>query len=166
MPQFGRTRRDDRPIEYRRGQSEAGGIARGRQFETFVHLGEDGLQIRFVYFTILIPDSVTIERCRRPPRDWRAQPPESKSMRYGSAWLRGGRTAVLEVPSAIVPSEKNYLLNPGHPDFPRIRLGPRAAVRVRSADVGLNRFELRKYARKHLTKFTRISISVSIWEYS
>jgi RES domain-containing protein len=90
--------------------------------ETFVHLGEDGLRIKFVYFTISIPDSVTIERCRRPPRNWRTQPPESESMRYGSAWLRGGRSAVLEVPSAILPSEKNYLLNPDHPEFPRIRL--------------------------------------------
>jgi len=49
-----------------------------------------------------------------PPRVARAR---------GKFWLRGGRTAVLEVPSAIVPSEKNYLLNPGHPDFRRIRLG-------------------------------------------
>ncbi len=44
-------------------------------------------------------------------------------MRYGSAWLRANRTAVLEVPSAIVPSEKNFLLNPKHPEFHRIRIG-------------------------------------------
>ena len=91
--------------------------------ETFIHLGEDGLNIKFVSFTIAIPDSVAIERCRRPPRNWRAEPPGSESMRYGSRWLRVGRTAVLEVPSAIVPLEKNYLLNPGHPDFRKIRLG-------------------------------------------
>ena len=44
-------------------------------------------------------------------------------MRYGSAWLRRARTAVLEVPSVIVPSERNYLLNPRHPDFARLRIG-------------------------------------------
>jgi RES domain-containing protein len=44
-------------------------------------------------------------------------------MRYGSKWLRAGRTAVLEVPSAIVPSEKNYLINPGHPEFRKLRVG-------------------------------------------
>jgi RES domain-containing protein len=44
-------------------------------------------------------------------------------MRYGSRWFRAARTAVLEVPSAIVPSEKNYLLNPLHSDFRRIRVG-------------------------------------------
>lgn len=90
--------------------------------ETFVHLGEDGLHIRFVYFKGMIPDDLKVERCGRPPRNWRSEPPEEPSMRYGSKWLRAGRTAVLEVPSAIVPSEKNYLLNPRHPDFARIRI--------------------------------------------
>jgi len=50
-------------------------------------------------------------------------------MRYGSNWLRRGRTAVLEVPSAIVPSENNYLLSPQHVDFHRVRIGrPRPFV--------------------------------------
>ena len=44
-------------------------------------------------------------------------------MRYGSAWLRRGSTAVLVVPSAIVPPECNVLLNPLHPDFDKIRIG-------------------------------------------
>jgi RES domain-containing protein len=30
---------------------------------------------------------------------------------------------VLAVPSAIVPRETNYLLNPAHPDFRRLRIG-------------------------------------------
>lgn len=91
--------------------------------ETFVHLGDDALHIEFVHFRIEIPDAVAIQRCRRPPAGWRAEPPEEASMRYGSRWLRQGRTAVLEVPSAIVPSEMNYLLNRAHPDFRRIRVG-------------------------------------------
>lgn len=91
--------------------------------ETFVHLGDDALHIRFVHFRIEIPGSVAIQRCRRPPLGWRAEPPEEASMRYGSTWLRRARAAVLEVPSAIVPSERNYLLNPRHPEFRRIRIG-------------------------------------------
>jgi RES domain-containing protein len=91
--------------------------------ETFVHIGEDGLHIRFVYFRMDIPEGMPIQRCRRPPLGWRAEPPEAESMRYGSEWLRRGRTAVLDVPSASVPSERNCLLNPHHPDFPRIRIG-------------------------------------------
>jgi RES domain-containing protein len=97
--------------------------------ETFVHLGEDGLHIAFVSFRIEIPDSVQAQRCRRPPAGWRSEPPQEPSMRYGSDWVRRGRTAVLDVPSAIVPSESNYLLNPHHPDFRQIRIGrPRPFV--------------------------------------
>lgn len=33
-------------------------------------------------------------------------------------------TPVLQVPSALIESESNYLLNPAHPDFQRITLGP------------------------------------------
>lgn len=91
--------------------------------ETFVHLGEDGLAIRFVYFRIEIADDIAIERCRTPPSRWRAEPPSESSMAYGSAWLARGATAVLEVPSAIVPPERNYLLNPLHPDSRRLRIG-------------------------------------------
>ena len=37
-------------------------------------------------------------------------------------WLESLETAVLGVPSAVIPQETNYLLNPSHPDFVRIRL--------------------------------------------
>lgn len=92
-------------------------------FETFVHLGDDALHIRFVHFRIEIPGSVAMQRCRRPPPGWRAEPPQEPSMRYGSTWLRRARTVALEAPSAIVPSEKNDLLDPRHPEFRRIRIG-------------------------------------------
>ena len=88
--------------------------------ETFVHLGEEGLGIAFVYFRIEIPDSVSIARCDRAPRGWRAEPPGEPSMRYGSDWLRESRSAVLDVPSAIVQVERNLLLNPRHPDFAKL----------------------------------------------
>lgn len=91
--------------------------------ETFVHLGEEGLHIRFAYFRIELPDTVTVRRCLRPPRGWRAEPPGEESMRYGSRWLRSGKSAVLEVPSALIPTDWNLLLNPAHPDFPKLRIG-------------------------------------------
>ena len=36
---------------------------------------------------------------------------------------RGQRSAVLEVPSAVVEHDSNYLLNPAHPDFSWIFVG-------------------------------------------
>ena len=41
----------------------------------------------------------------------------------GSAWATSTRSAVLIVPSAVIPAERNYVLNPGHPEFRAIRVG-------------------------------------------
>jgi RES domain-containing protein len=40
----------------------------------------------------------------------------------GDAWLREGSSALLRVPSAIVPDARNYLLNPAHADEERIAI--------------------------------------------
>jgi RES domain-containing protein len=37
--------------------------------------------------------------------------------------MEKGRTAVMVVPSAVIPGEKNLLLNPAHRDFREIRIG-------------------------------------------
>lgn len=43
--------------------------------------------------------------------------------RIGDGWLRAGSCAALCIPSAIVPIERNFLLNPEHPDFHRLSFG-------------------------------------------
>ncbi len=37
-------------------------------------------------------------------------------------WLANRRSAVLSVPSVIIPSERNFLINPEHPRFDQIKL--------------------------------------------
>lgn len=58
------------------------------------------------------------------PPDWRSEPATLDTMRLGDAWVRRARTAILRVPSVLVPEEDNLLLNPAHPDFARIQVGP------------------------------------------
>jgi RES domain-containing protein len=41
----------------------------------------------------------------------------------GDDWVTLASSAVLQVPSVFVPLENNFLLNPRHPDFPRLRIG-------------------------------------------
>lgn len=84
--------------------------------EVFVHLGVDAAAMEFVYFEVTIPDAITIARLERRPRDWAAEPPALASMNAGDRWLHDGHHALLEVPSVIVPTESNLLLNPAHPD--------------------------------------------------
>jgi RES domain-containing protein len=59
-----------------------------------------------------VSDSLQIERVRYIPNG------VAEMRQIGDEWVRNSSTAVLEVPSVIAPRQKNYLLNPLHPDFP------------------------------------------------
>lgn len=56
--------------------------------------------------------------------DWRAYPPPKALQVLGDQWIAEERSAVLQVPSALIPEELNFLLNPNHPDFARVTIGP------------------------------------------
>ncbi len=59
------------------------------------------------------------------PSQWRETPAPAPLREIGNAWVARGRTALLFVPSAVVPQEANALLSPEHPDFAHIALaGP------------------------------------------
>lgn len=53
--------------------------------------------------------------------DWRSEPPPPSTKAVGDQWIKNGTSVVLAVPSTIVPQEANYLLNPRHRDFAKIR---------------------------------------------
>ncbi len=57
------------------------------------------------------------------PQDWSAVPPPPALQQIGLDWATSKRSPVLKVPSAVVPIEFNYLLNPEHPDFRSIDIG-------------------------------------------
>jgi RES domain-containing protein len=109
--------------------------------ELLVHLDGDVRQQRFVCVAARIPATVSLTRCQKLPREWNARPPKDASRLVGSRWLRTRRHAVLAVPSAVVPTEHNFLIDPAHPDFFHIevsapvpfRFDPRL-VRLRRGD--------------------------------
>jgi RES domain-containing protein len=55
-----------------------------------------------------------------PPDAWDAIPASYKSQAYGTNWALSGRRLVLDIPSAVVPNERNYLLNPRHPGIKKV----------------------------------------------
>ena len=61
------------------------------------------------------------------PAEWNSRPISPCTRLLGDTWVKQQRSAVLRVPSLVVPEEYNYLLNPAHPDFGRITIG-RAAI--------------------------------------
>ena len=92
---------------------------------------DDPLRARYVMIPATIPEEVA-DRAgdgRHPARPL-ARPGESRRLRtLGTAWARRLSSAVLAVPSAVIPDERNYLLNPQHEAFSAIEIGePREFV--------------------------------------
>jgi RES domain-containing protein len=100
--------------------------------ELFVNLDPSTAPAELLMRAGEIPDTMAIERVqpRSLPADWRKHPAPTALAERGTAWARDGTSAVLAVPSAIVPQEWNYLLNPLHPDFGSIRLLPPAPFEI------------------------------------
>ncbi|MDA8091918.1 MAG: RES family NAD+ phosphorylase [Nitrospiraceae bacterium] len=92
--------------------------------EIIVHFPRTALGVPFVFFKIEIPDGIEISTIEHLPKDWQDIPVPLSTRDIGTQWFSEGKTAVLEVPSAIIPIEKNYVLNPLHPDFKKIVIGP------------------------------------------
>src|SRR5215471_12621163 len=78
---------------------------------------------KFKAFHLEWPDSVTeFLPAKKLPANWRIHPPPIETREIGDVWIIERRSAVLAVPSAVSPADKNFLLNPEHPDFKRIRI--------------------------------------------
>lgn len=88
------------------------------------------LRARYLMIEARIPNGVTIDRVRIGdlPSDWREIGARGKLQAIGAEWARKRSAAVLAVPSAIVPLESNYLLNPLHAAFKRIKIGKPSTV--------------------------------------
>jgi len=54
---------------------------------------------------------------------WRASPPPAATQAIGDRWAADRGSLLLRVPSVLVPEEFNYLMNPAHPAFNKLRIG-------------------------------------------
>lgn len=93
--------------------------------EMVVHLtGQKLLQESFVTIPITFDPShlQTFDR-RKLPKDWASLPPPASTQAIGLNWINGLGSAVLKVPSTIIPEEHHYLINPDHPDFRKMTIG-------------------------------------------
>lgn len=91
--------------------------------ETLVHFAIDTAPVDYVALTIRVPDGA-VERVanKELPADWYATPPPAACQQLGARWAANAQSLGLAVPSAVVPSEDNILLNPLHPDFANVVL--------------------------------------------
>lgn len=115
----GRWNRAGRPVVY-----AASNIALAC-LETVVHLNQAGLPLNRFLVRIDVPDGVWAARRILRVADlavgWSAIPEGKVSLDAGDAWLLAIDSALLLVPSAIVPEEMNVLINVRHPDAANIQ---------------------------------------------
>ena len=86
--------------------------------ETVHYLSGGGLPFNRYLVRIDIPDAVWATRqvLDPLPGGWDAIPAGMSARTAGDAWIASGATALLLVPSVIVPDEYNVLINPQHGD--------------------------------------------------
>jgi RES domain-containing protein len=91
--------------------------------ESLVHTPA-GVLPAYTAIPIEFDDSlVMVLELKDVPTDWSRDPPPASTQALGDAWVSAARSAVLRVPSVVVPIEFNYVLNPSHTDFARARIG-------------------------------------------
>src|SRR5260370_42066554 len=76
----------------------------------------------------------------------REAPAPAELIRYGDEFVERAECVLLVIPSALAPSENNWLINPQHPDFQRITL---LVTRALIYDPGLFHHRHRDATRKY-----------------
>jgi RES domain-containing protein len=92
--------------------------------ENVVHRSGEGLQSLFKVVVIQLPDDLTRERitANQLPAGWHKTQNYPLCHPLGEARYQSRSSAILEVPSSIIPNEYNYILNTRHPDFKAIQI--------------------------------------------
>lgn len=96
------------------------------ELEILVNLPTEKLLESYVAFRLRFDASLVEKQLLDElPTAWRQSPAPKPVKIIGDRWVRSGRSLALEIPSAVVPSESNYLINPKHPDVQYLQvLGP------------------------------------------
>ena len=92
--------------------------------EIAVHTPLGILPLDYVIIAIEIPKTVAVQELKDTelPEDWKSLPHSHSTQEIGDAFIAAEKFAVIKVPSAVVQGEFNYLLNPAHRDFKKIKV--------------------------------------------
>ncbi|MEI6946357.1 RES family NAD+ phosphorylase [Paraflavisolibacter sp. H34] len=73
--------------------------------------------------TLRLPDVPMLEcPLSSLPGNWAAAPAPAETKDFGTKLLKAAQYPVLKIPSAVVPQEFNYLVNPLHPDIAKLEV--------------------------------------------
>ena len=113
----GRWNSPGNPVVYTAGSAALAAL------EMLVHLGKATTLSAYVLATCTFNEDLVsrVDRSKLPT-NWRSYPAPPELQRAGDEWVKRQESAVLEVPSVIIDTEFNYLVNPTHPDFARVTI--------------------------------------------
>ena len=96
--------------------------------EAVVHIGKIPVT-GYCVATIDIPDdSIEHLPLGTLPNDWNTNPPPDILKVIGDRFIRSNKHAALEIPSVLMREEHNYLLNPAHPKFQKVKIVTQRAI--------------------------------------
>ena len=91
--------------------------------EVLVHLPAAYLPRDMAMATIRIPDQDIPEVSTEDlPEHWNVHPPNRNVQEFLIGWIQSRQSLAIKLPSVIVPTEYNCIINPMHPDFPTVVL--------------------------------------------
>ena len=99
--------------------------------ELLVHLEDSDLLKHYRLIPVTFDNAmVKVLDLKTLPTNWNRRPTPTSVRALGDAWIASGDSAVLQVPSVVVPGENNYLLNPRHPDLAKMNIGKPQTYRL------------------------------------
>lgn len=92
--------------------------------ENIVHRSGEGNNDDYKIMIIEVPDTTIISEIKKEQlqKNWNEFTSYKYCRKFGDEWISNCETLILKVPSAIIPEENNYLINPNHKDFKKVKL--------------------------------------------
>jgi RES domain-containing protein len=92
--------------------------------EVAVHFSLATIPDDYVMMTIYIPDDISLKKLRISdlPPNWNIFPFPAATQVVGDRFALAGKYCVLQIPSSVTKGDHNFLINPAHPDFSKIRI--------------------------------------------
>jgi RES domain-containing protein len=97
--------------------------------EAVVHFGkipENG----YCMVSISVPDDIESFPIERLPNGWQDHPSPDFLKTIGDYFIKSGRHLALKMPSVVMPEEHNYLINPVHPDFNKVKIVSQKPIKM------------------------------------
>lgn len=92
--------------------------------EMLVHLDSSDILRYYIAIPVSFDSRLVIDMdVSSLPKNWKSSPVPRSVQAIGDAWVSSGKSAVLRVPSVLVPSESNFLLNPQHAEYANLVIG-------------------------------------------